>query len=106
MVDIMFLFHKDCPNWKRVLKTLNMIISEEGVNVDVRKIQIRTELDAAKRKFPGSPTIRIDGKDIDPSYRDTGKYGMVNRDYPGGEPGSNLPSENLIRKAVQAAFPL
>ncbi len=106
MVDIMFLFHKDCPSWKSVLKTLNMIVAEEGVNVDVRKIQIRAEMDAIKRKFPGSPTIRINGKDIDPSFRDTGKYGMVNREYPGGEAGNSLPSENLIRKAVRAAFPL
>ena len=106
MVDIMFLFHKDCPNWKCVLKTLNMIVAEEGVNVDVRKIQIRTELDAIRRKFTGSPTIRINGKDIDPSYRDSGKYGLVNREYSGGEAGDTLPSENMIRKAVRIAFPL
>jgi glutaredoxin len=106
MTDVMFLYFKDCPNWKKALKSLNMILSEEGVNTRVRKIQIRSEEEAVKRKFTGSPTIRIDGKDIDPSYRDTGAYVLACRNYPGGPDEGGLPPEEMIRRAVRVAFPL
>ncbi|MGH2488493.1 MAG: hypothetical protein ACRDFR_02590, partial [Candidatus Limnocylindria bacterium] len=29
---------------------------------------------AERARFPGSPTIRVDGRDIDPSYVDSGDY--------------------------------
>ena len=29
---------------------------------------------AAAHRFPGSPTIRVDGRDIDPRYEDSGDY--------------------------------
>lgn len=106
MTDVTFLYFKACPNWKKALKSLNMILSEEGVNTQVRKIQIRTEEEAVKRKFTGSPTIRIDGKDIDPSYRDTGTYALVSREYPGGPDEGGLPPDDMIRRAVREAFPL
>ena len=106
MAKVEFLYFKDCPNWKKALKSLNMILSEEGVNVSVRKIQVRSEDEAADWKFPGSPTIRVDGKDIDPTYRDPGKYTLVCRSYPGGEKDGALPPEDAIRRAVRKAFPL
>ena len=29
---------------------------------------------ARRHRFPGSPTIRVDGKDVDPSFIDPGDY--------------------------------
>ena len=106
MADVQFLYFKDCPNWRKALRHLNMILSEEGVNTRVNKYLIKTGEEAKKRKFAGSPTIRIGGKDVDPGFRDPGEYALVCRSYPGGDADGALPTEEMIRKAVRAAFPL
>lgn len=106
MAKIEFLFFKDCPNWKKALRNLNLVLSEEGVNISVRKVQVRSETEAADWKFPGSPTIRINGKDFEPNFQDPGKYALVCRTYPGGENDGALPSEEALRTAIRNAFPL
>ena len=106
MRKIEFLFFKDCPNWKKALKNLNLVLSEEGVNILVRKVQVKTENEANDWKFPGSPTIRVNGKDIEPNFQDPGKYALVCRTYPDGEKDGALPPEEALRTAIRNAFPL
>ncbi|MBI4161928.1 MAG: DUF2703 domain-containing protein [Acidobacteria bacterium] len=106
MADIVFLYFKDCPNWRKALKNLNLILSEEGVNTAVRKVQVQTEAEAIRWKFTGSPTIRIGNRDVDPSFRDPGRYSLSCRKYAGGEGDGGLPPDEMVRRAVRNAFPL
>ena len=50
--------------------------------------------------FLGSPTVRIDGLDIEPSARQRTTFGMMCRTYEGS---GGVPSEDLIRSAINAA---
>jgi hypothetical protein len=59
---------------------------------------VRDESAAKKLKFFGSPTIRINGLDIEASSRQINETGFACRCYPGG-----LPSEKMIRAAVREA---
>jgi hypothetical protein len=51
---------------------------------------------ARELRFLGSPTVRINGMDIEPSARSRNYYGMMCRTYDGG----GVPPEDLIRMAV------
>ncbi len=53
---------------------------------------------AERVKFLGSPTIRVNGIDIEPTARDRRDFGVMCRRYAGG-----APSHELIRAAVQSA---
>jgi len=54
----------DCPWCVKTKKLIKESLDELGVNAKVKEILIDTEKKAKKYEFEGSPTIRIDGKDI------------------------------------------
>ena len=60
-----FLYSEDCPSHDRALEILRQVLQEEQVDVHVHMYKVETEAEAEECRFPGSPTIRIDGVDID-----------------------------------------
>jgi len=75
-------------------------MNQEGITDEVETINVRTDEEAVSRRFRGSPTILVDGRDIDPSS--TERFGLACRAYR-LEDGriSPLPSESMIRRALR-----
>jgi hypothetical protein len=75
----------------------------EGLDPDgLEVVEIETESDAARESFPGSPTIRIDGDDIQPPGENP--IGLSCRVYRRADGGvSPLPDPAEIRAALRAA---
>jgi hypothetical protein len=66
-VRIEFLFWDGCPSHPRALAELQAALLETGLDPDsVVVTEIRTDADAASERFVGSPTIRLDGTDVQP----------------------------------------
>jgi hypothetical protein len=63
-VEVELLFWEGCPSHPAALAELRSILGDD-VAVTVREIV--TEDDAIAARFPGSPTIRVDGEDLFPS---------------------------------------
>ena len=101
-MEIRFLYSKDCPSHEEALSRLRSVLKEEGVNntIDIRTVE--TEEQASSLHFVGSPTILINGRDIDPQSNP--HYALACRAYR-LEDGriSPLPSIMMIRKAVRTA---
>ncbi len=74
----------------------------EGINAHVKILRVDTDKDAEKLKYVGSPTIIVNGRDIDPP--ETHHYAATCRAYR-VEDGriSALPSEPMIRNALRKA---
>jgi hypothetical protein len=62
---IEFLYFKVCPAHKQALINLKAALRESGMNSDVLMINVTTEAQAAQVGFQGSPSIRVNGKDLD-----------------------------------------
>lgn len=63
MID--FLFWEGCPSHQRALSELHDLLEELAISADQLNItEVKTEADAQREHFIGSPTIRLDGKDI------------------------------------------
>ncbi len=63
MID--FLFWEGCPSHPRALSDLTELLDEFQIARDQLRVnEVKTEADARRDHFIGSPTIRIDGKDI------------------------------------------
>jgi hypothetical protein len=75
------------------------VLTEDAFETPIQMIAIGTEEDAALLGMRGSPTIRIDGADIDPDW--DGPIGLVPRTYAGGD--GPVPGKPLIRRAVERA---
>jgi hypothetical protein len=61
------LWWEGCPSHAETLEDLNRILEEEGAEAQVELIEIETDEQAQAERFPGSPTIRIDGDDALPA---------------------------------------
>jgi len=70
----------------------------------VERIQVAGDLDAQRWNFPGSPTIRVDGQDLDPPGADQMGVALACRVYR-LEDGrfSPVPSREMIRRGLLAA---
>ena len=60
------LWWEGCPSHPEALTELERVLREEGVDANVARIEIEDDAQARRERFPGSPTIRIDGEDIVP----------------------------------------
>ena len=97
-MKIEFLYFRDCPNYLPALDRLRAVLCQEGLTAEVSEIDVKDASAARALKFFGSPTIRINGLDIDTDSRTFTETGFACRQYPGG-----LPSEEMIRAALREA---
>jgi len=63
-MKIELLYILDCPWCLKTKKLIRESLRELGVKADIKEILIDSDEKANKHNFVGSPTIRIDGKDI------------------------------------------
>jgi hypothetical protein len=61
------LFWAGCPSHPRALSDLREALAAAGLDPDsVTVREVETDADASRERFVGSPTIRIDGVDVQP----------------------------------------
>ena len=64
---IELLWWDGCPSHPEALDDLQAALREEGLDPDdVIRREVTSDDQAARERFPGSPTIRIDGRDAVP----------------------------------------
>ena len=64
-MKVELLYWDGCPSHPEALELLRETLAERGVEADVELREVRTQEEAEALRFPGSPTIRIDGRDVD-----------------------------------------
>jgi hypothetical protein len=100
-----FLYWTECPSHEEAYERLDGVLAEEGVQAELRRVEVTSDEQATELRFPGSPTIRVEGRDIQPEVAEASPPGLTCRLYilEDGRP-SPLPSREMIRRAVRAAF--
>ena len=100
---VRFLFYEDCPSHDLALQRLREVLDEKGIDANVEVVKVESEEQAHELRFVGSPTILLNGQDIDPPPPDS-HYALTCRAYR-LEDGriSPLPSPDTIRRAIDAA---
>ncbi len=101
VVEIGILFIEGCPSVLTIAKHIKEIITEEAVNTEISLILIETPEDARRLHFTGSPTVRINGKDVETNYLDNKDYGIQSRQYYINGRKHDCPSKGMIKDAVK-----
>ncbi len=71
------LLHTDqCHIWKTALDELEAALAELGTPVSYQIVRIDSTEQAHQERFSGSPTITIDGVDVDPAARNLTNFGV------------------------------
>ena len=98
-MKIEVLYVPNCPNHALALERLREILSPESFQSYVNEVLVN-DVDAAQSlKFPGSPTIRINGHDVEPQSQ-AASFGLMCRLYSNG---SGVPSQQSLRAAIAKA---
>src|SRR5674536_34952 len=88
-VAVEILYAPGCPHLREVRGRLETVAVEEGFAISARETLIETVEQAQQRRFPGSPTMRVEGRDVEPEAESLELFGLGRRTYagPGGSGG-------------------
>ncbi len=99
-MKIELLYFKGCPSFQPTLSLLQQVLDEENIPAKVRTIPVESEESAVEYRFRGSPSIRVEGQDIELEARTATDFGMKCRIYDNdGVPGG-VPNKNMICDAI------
>lgn len=69
--QVELLWWEGCPSTEKALAVLRDVLSEEGLDPEAVVLrEVRTDGDAERERFVGSPTIRIGGVEVAPAGRE------------------------------------
>src|SRR5229473_4118439 len=97
-MKVEILYFEGCPNHRPASERVLGVIREEGISASVTEIEVPDQAAAKEFGFLGSPTIRVNGVDIEPASRNAPGGNIACRCYPGG-----LPPTEMIRAALREA---
>jgi hypothetical protein len=91
-----------CPNVGAARELIERVAAEESVEVDLRPIEVTSVEDAERVHFLGSPSVRVNGHDVEPGAdnRETFLFGC--RVYQTDAGFSGTPSEESVRAALRS----
>ena len=97
------LWWAGCPSYPETLADLSRVLAEEGIDAEVELVEVESDEQARRERFPGSPTIRIGGEDILPPG-ESQPYSLTCRVYRlrDGRP-SPTPDPEDLREAMREA---
>jgi hypothetical protein len=99
-VKIELLYWEECPSYPEANALLEEVLEEHGIRAPIEMREVRTRDEAVELEFPGSPTIRVDGRDVDPVGA-ASPPALACRVYrlPDGRP-SPVPSRQQLEEAL------
>jgi glutaredoxin len=90
----------DCPHAQETLDLVNAIVAEQRLRAVVHHAVVPDDETARRLRFPGSPTVRVDGYDVAPIGAGL-VIGLACRVYVHGDEVLGVPPSSLIRRAIQ-----
>ena len=101
-MTVELLYIRGCPHHKGAKKQLMWVLKDLGIDAEVARIAITDQAMAERLRFPGSPTIRVNGVDVVDEGHD-GPFSLQCRIYRTNEGFSGSPSQESIREALGQA---
>ena len=97
-MKIEILYVPGCPNYWPAVERIQKVLLSESFRASIEGVPVNSDAEAKALRFPGSPTIRINGTDVEPGQANTN--GLACRLYANG---GGVPSEDLLRCALSRA---
>lgn len=103
MTKVEILYFNGCPNHHLAVQRVKDVLREENLSAEVLELQVN-DADAAQRlHFLGSPSIRVNGLDVEPQARASQAFGLMCRTYGTACCYSGAPSSELICISLRQA---
>src|SRR6266853_1794895 len=96
------LYVPGCPNHEPAIRRLKKVLRSEALDLPVHEIPVNDDKAARSLRFPGSPTIRINGRDAEPGEPRT--FGLYLSAVFGRRPaalGRNVATGNFCGQGIR-----
>jgi hypothetical protein len=100
-IDI--LVFDGCPSAESTCSLVRQIVEEENVQAEIVIKEVNSLEDARPYRFLGSPTVYVNGLDIESARRDEANDDMSCRIYRTPQGSSGVPPVEMIRQAIRSA---
>jgi hypothetical protein len=97
------LYFDGCPNHILAVERAREVLGEEGISATISQVNVSDASIARHVSFLGSPSVRVNGVDVEPAARSAREYGMMCRTYMVNGHREELPSREMIRQAILEA---
>ena len=99
-MKIELLYLEDCPNHVPAMEMVREALDSLGQKDRIHEIEVRNQAEAEAIRFVGSPSIRINGSDMEPWARTAKGFGLSCRTYVNGSQRGGVPSREMLRRAI------
>jgi hypothetical protein len=100
-VKVELLYFDGCPGYEELRPRLERFLEERTLRDSLELLTVVTLEEAEKRRFLGSPTVRVDGRDAEPAAADRADFGMKCRLYSTATGIGHSPPDELIIAALE-----
>jgi len=98
-VKVEVLYVAECPSHKAAVRLVKDVLAAQGVAEHIHEVLVVDKRMAEELRFCGSPTIRVNGRDVAGEAGKMEGFALSCRLYPGSEQ-TGLPQAELVRRAV------
>ena len=97
------LYFEDCPNHEPARALVERIARQLRIEPEIRLIEVGDVAAAAALRFLGSPTVRVNGRDVEPGAEERRDFAFSCRIYRGDRGVAEQPDESWVRAALTDA---
>ncbi len=104
-MKVELLYFDGCPSYEKLLPRLRALLDNAGAGDAFTLRRIESEDAAVAARFLGSPTVRVDGRDVDPGAAERDDFGLKCRLYRTEAGLEHTPPDDWIRAALDRPDP-
>jgi hypothetical protein len=101
VIEVLYVQH--CPHYQGTLALVERVRAELAIDTELCTSLIVDQAAADQARFPGSPTVRVNGRDVEPGSEPPAEYTIACRLYRLEHRFAGQPEERWIREALQRA---
>tara|TARA_E500000318_G_scaffold85651_4_gene81901 strand:+ start:91795 stop:92106 length:312 start_codon:yes stop_codon:yes gene_type:complete len=99
-MNVRIVYFEGCPNAEPAESLVREVAADLGIQANTERVEVSTPEDAVREQMYGSPTIQIEGVDVDPEKRSGEDYSFGCRVFNGAH---GLPPREMLINALKEA---
>lgn len=99
-MTVELVYFDGCPSHEELQPRLDQLVRDAGISDPVELRRVESDEAAQSERFLGSPTVRVNGRDIEPGADERSGFGLKCRLYRSEEGTSGVPPERWINAAL------
>jgi hypothetical protein len=97
------LYFEGCPSHEAARALVARVAAELGLQADFDVVEVSDADAAVQRRFLGSPSVRVEGRDVEPGAGDRSDFVLSCRVYRTGHGLSGVPAAEWVREALRSS---